>query len=44
MLHGFGADHATALVGMTPAEALALRGGGVPLAPMALMTVGGGGG
>ena len=44
MLHGFGADHATALVGMTPAEALALRVGGVPLAPMALVTVDGGGG
>jgi enterochelin esterase-like enzyme len=44
MLHGFGDNHASALVGLTPAQALALRVGGEPLAPMALVTVDGGDG
>jgi len=44
MLHGFGADHASALAAMTPAQAVALRVGGEPLPPMALVTVDGGGG
>ncbi len=42
MLHGYGQNHATALVGMTPAKALALRIGGAPLTPMAMVTVDGG--
>jgi pimeloyl-ACP methyl ester carboxylesterase len=44
MLHGFGGNHADALVGMSPAQALALKVGGRPLAPMAMVTVDGGGG
>jgi len=44
MLHGFGSDHTTALTGMSPAQAVALRVGGRPLAPMAIVTVDGGGG
>jgi pimeloyl-ACP methyl ester carboxylesterase len=50
MLHGFGGDHANALAGLTPAQAVALRvPGGVAakpaaLPPMALVTVDGGGG
>ena len=44
MLHGFGADHTSAVVGMTPAQAMALRIGHEPLAPMAMVTVDGGGG
>jgi predicted esterase len=44
MLHGYGQSHATALVGMTPAEALALRIGGASLSPMAMVTVDGGDG
>src|SRR5579863_1183605 len=44
MLHGYGADHTDALSGMSPAEAVALRVGGRPLGPMALVTVDGGGG
>jgi enterochelin esterase-like enzyme len=44
MLHGYGADHASALVGLSPARALALKVGGRPLAPMAIVTVDGGGG
>ena len=44
MLHGFGGNHADALTGMSPAQALALRPGGRPLAPMALVTVDGGDG
>jgi hypothetical protein len=44
MLHGFKADHTTALVGMSPAQAVALRVDGRPIAPMALVTVDGGGG
>ena len=42
MLLGFGADHTTALVGMSPAQAVALRFDGRPVAPMALVTVDGG--
>jgi enterochelin esterase-like enzyme len=44
MLHGYGGDHASALVGMSPAQAVALRVGGRPLAPMAIITVDGGAG
>jgi S-formylglutathione hydrolase FrmB len=44
MLHGFGNDHATALFGMTPAQALALQFAGSPLTPMAMVTVDGGDG
>jgi S-formylglutathione hydrolase FrmB len=44
MLHGFGGDHAHALAGMSPAQALALETDGRPLAPMALVTVDGGNG
>lgn len=44
MLHGFGDDHTTALKGMTPAQAVALRANGQLLAPMALVTVDGGNG
>ncbi|MGH3166910.1 MAG: alpha/beta hydrolase [Trebonia sp.] len=44
MLHGEGASHANALVGVTPAQAVALRFGGTPLPPMALVTVDGGSG
>ena len=43
-LHGFGGNHATTISGMTPARALALRVGGRPLPPMAMVTVDGGGG
>ena len=44
MLHGYGANHVGALAGMSPAQALALRPGGRPMAPMALVTVDGGNG
>lgn len=44
MLHGYGADHTDALSGMSPAQAVALRVGGAPLAPMAMVTADGGGG
>jgi enterochelin esterase-like enzyme len=44
MLHGYGGNHTNALSGMTPAQAVALRVGGRPLAPTALVTVDGGGG
>ena len=44
MLHGFGANHTSAVVGMTPAQAVALHIGHEPLAPMAMVTVDGGGG
>ncbi|HMD93999.1 MAG TPA: alpha/beta hydrolase-fold protein [Trebonia sp.] len=44
MLHGFGADHTDALAGVSPAQAVALRVGGAPLAPMAMVTADGGGG
>jgi hypothetical protein len=42
MLHGYGDDHASALSGMSPAQAVALRVGGAPLPPMALVTADGG--
>jgi len=44
MLHGYGATHASALAGMSPAQALALRPGGRPLPPVAMVTVDGGNG
>jgi len=44
MLHGFGGNHLTALASMTPAQAMAIDVGGGPLAPMAMVTVDGGGG
>ena len=49
MLHGYGGNHANALAGMSPAQAVALKPGGRPrsamtLPPMALVTVDGGGG
>lgn len=44
MLHGYGANHTNAVVGMTPAQAVALRVGHEPLAPMAMVTVDGGDG
>jgi hypothetical protein len=43
MLHGYGGNHADALVGVSPAQAVALQVDGRPLAPMALVTVDGGG-
>jgi S-formylglutathione hydrolase FrmB len=43
-LHGFGGNHADALAGLTPAQAVALKPDGEPLTPMALVTVDGGGG
>jgi pimeloyl-ACP methyl ester carboxylesterase len=42
MLHGYGANHTNALSGMSPAQAVALRVDGRPLAPMAMVTVDGG--
>ena len=42
MLHGYGDSHVNALSGLSPAQALALRVGGAPLPPMALVTVDGG--
>jgi enterochelin esterase-like enzyme len=42
MLHGYGDSHVSALFGLSPAGALALRVGGEPLPPMALVTVDGG--
>jgi len=44
MLHGYGGNHADALAGMSPAQAVALKPGGRPLPPLALVTVDGGGG
>lgn len=44
MLHGYGGDHLRALSGMTPAQAVALRVDGAPLAPMGIVTVDGGDG
>jgi pimeloyl-ACP methyl ester carboxylesterase len=44
MLHGYGNNHTNALVGMTPARALALRVDGAALSPMAMVTVDGGNG
>jgi enterochelin esterase-like enzyme len=43
-LHGFGGNHANALSGVTPSQALAIKPGGTPLPPMALVTADGGGG
>jgi S-formylglutathione hydrolase FrmB len=43
-LHGFGGNHTDALSGITPSQAVALKPGGAPLPPMALVTVDGGGG
>ncbi len=44
MLHGFGGNHTDAIVGMTPAQAVALHVDGHQLPPMAMVTVDGGGG
>jgi pimeloyl-ACP methyl ester carboxylesterase len=44
MLHGFGGDHTNALSGMSPAQAVALEPDGTPVAPLAMVTVDGGGG
>ena len=44
MLHGYGANHSSALSGMTPVQAVALEIDGRPLPPMAMVTVDGGGG
>jgi enterochelin esterase-like enzyme len=44
MLHGYGGNHADALVGMSPAQAVAIKVGGRPLAPMAMATIDGGNG
>lgn len=44
MLHGFGDDHRSALKGMTPAQAVALRQHGAMLTPMSFVTVDGGDG
>src|SRR5207344_874895 len=44
MMHGYGGNHADALAGMSAAQAVALKPGGRPLPPMALVTVDGGGG
>jgi pimeloyl-ACP methyl ester carboxylesterase len=42
VLHPFGADHLSALTGMSTAQALALRVGGRPLPPMAMAAADGG--
>jgi enterochelin esterase-like enzyme len=42
MLHGEGADHRSALAGLTPADAVSLVVGGRRLSPMAMVTVDGG--
>jgi pimeloyl-ACP methyl ester carboxylesterase len=44
MLHGDGRNHADALVGVTPARAVALKIDGKQLAPTAIVTVDGGNG
>ncbi len=44
MLHGFGANHTNALTGLSPEQAVALEVDGHALAPMAMVTVDGGGG
>ena len=44
MLHGLGGSHADALAGMSPAQGLALKAAGRPLAPVAMVTVDGGDG
>jgi pimeloyl-ACP methyl ester carboxylesterase len=43
-LHGYGGNHARTLISMSPAQAVALKVGGQPLAPVAMVTVDGGGG
>ncbi len=43
-LHGYGANHTDVLAGMWPARALALRVGGRPLPPVAMVAADGGGG
>ena len=43
-LHEFGGDHASALSGLTPSQALALKPAGTPLPPVAMVTVDGGNG
>jgi enterochelin esterase-like enzyme len=43
-LHGFGGNHTDALWRITPSQAMALKPGGTPLPPMALVTADGGGG
>jgi pimeloyl-ACP methyl ester carboxylesterase len=42
MLHGEGGNHRSVPIGMSPAQAVALRVGGSKLTPMALVTVDGG--
>jgi enterochelin esterase-like enzyme len=44
MLHAYGGNHAHALAGMSPAQAVALRSGGRSLTPIAMVTVDGGDG
>jgi predicted esterase len=44
MLHGYGGDHANALGGVSPQQAVALLVGGRALRPMAMVTVDGGNG
>jgi enterochelin esterase-like enzyme len=44
VLHGYGGNHVHPLAGMSLAQAAALRVGGRPLAPMAMVSVDGGGG
>ena len=44
MLHAYGGNHAHALAGMSPAQAVALKPAGRPPAPMAIVTVDGGDG
>lgn len=44
MLHGYEGNHASALAGMSPARAVALRVGGARLTPMAMLTADGGDG
>jgi S-formylglutathione hydrolase FrmB len=41
-LHGFAGNHANALDGLTPSQAVALQPGGTPLPPLGLVTVDGG--
>jgi enterochelin esterase-like enzyme len=43
-LHAYGSNHVHPLAGMSLAQAVALRVGGRPLAPMAMVSVDGGGG
>jgi S-formylglutathione hydrolase FrmB len=41
-LHGFAGNHVNALDGLTPSQAVALKPAGIPLPPLALVTVDGG--